>query len=105
MITSCHNCVLHHGSCHLLSAYQRIYRMAERKCKARQMQLAMQEKDTDAARIAKYDECIQACAEHLGELPGSSTAEMPAVQDAQHRPYLFEGQMSSVRLLSLGPCL
>ena len=43
MITSCHNCVLHHGSCHLLSAYQRIYRMAERKCKARQMQLAMQE--------------------------------------------------------------
>ena len=64
------------------------------------MQLAMQEKDTDAARTAKYEDCIQSCAEHLGEVPSSSTAEGPAVQDAQHRPYLFEGQMSSVQHFS-----
>ena len=66
--------------------------------------MAMQEKDTDAARMVKYDECIQACAEHLGELPSSSTADRPAVQEPQQQSYLFEGQMSSVQPSSSSPC-
>jgi len=59
----------------------------------------MQEKDTDAVRTSKYEGYIQACAEHLGELPGSSAA-LPAPQATQHGSYLFEGQMSSVHPLS-----
>ena len=58
----------------------------------------MQEKDTDAVRTSKYEGYIQACAEHLGELPGSSAA-LPAPQATQHGSYLFEGQMSSVHPL------
>ena len=77
-------------------------------CHTYLLHMAMQEKDTDAARMAKYDECIQACAEHLRELPGSSTADRPAVQEpqhqSQHQSYLFEGQMSSVWPSSLSPC-